>query len=88
MIARTTVRLPEDLMREVKKVAAETDRSLTAVIEDALRAHLSRSSVETASRRVSLPRDGEGGLQPGAAIDEGRDLRDLLDEDRGIDRLR
>ena len=88
MIARTTVRLPEDLMREVKKVAAETDRSLTAVIEDALREHLSRRRPATEGRRVELPTDGEGGLQPGVGIDEGRELRDLLDEDRGLDRLR
>lgn len=88
MIARTTVRLPEDLMREVKKIAAETDRSLTAVIEDALREHLSRRAESTPRRRVTLPTDGEGGLQSGVAIDEGRELRDLLDEERALDRLR
>lgn len=81
------MRLPEDLMRVVKKAAAETDRSLTAVIEDALREHLSRSARPHA-RRTVLPTDGEGGLQPGIAIDDGRRLRDVLDEERGLDRLR
>jgi predicted transcriptional regulator len=88
MIARTTVRLPEDLMREVKRLATETDRSLTAVIEDALREHLSRRSRAIPRKRTGLPTDGEGGLRPGVEIGEGRDLRDLLDEDRGVDRLR
>ena len=40
---RTTVRLPDDLMKAVKRHAAETGRTLTAVIEDALRAALARS---------------------------------------------
>lgn len=88
MIARTTVRLPEDLMRQVKKAAAETDRSLTAVIEDALREHLSRRKQATPTRPFTLPADGEGGLQPGVGIDDGRELRDLLEVDRGLDRTR
>lgn len=75
-------------MREVKKVAAETDRSLTGVIEDALREHLSRRREAVSSPRLALPVDGEGGLQPGVSIDDSRALRELLDEGRALDELR
>ena len=37
MTERTTVRLPEDLVRRAKRKAASEGRSLTALIEDGLR---------------------------------------------------
>ena len=82
------MRLPEDLMREVKKVAAETDRTLTSVIEDALREHLGRRHEVATASKVELPEDGEGGLLPGVTLDDSRALRKLLDEGRAIDGLR
>lgn len=87
-MTRTTVRLPEDLMREVKKVAAETDRTMTSVIEDALREHLNRRHEVATTSTVELPEDGEGGLLPGVTLDDNRALQELLDEGRAIDTLR
>ena len=75
-------------MREVKKFAAETDRTLTNVIEDALREHLGRRHEVTTASKVELPEDGEGGLLPGVTLDDSRALRELLDEGRAIDALR
>ena len=40
---RTTVRLPDSLMRQIKRLAVETDRTLTQVIEDSLREALARA---------------------------------------------
>ena len=37
MSERTTVRLPEELLRQAKRRAAEQGRTLTALIEEALR---------------------------------------------------
>ena len=37
MVERTTVRLPEDLLRRAKRKAAAEGRTLTALIEDGLR---------------------------------------------------
>jgi hypothetical protein len=37
MIERTTVRLPEELLRRAKRKAAEEGRTLTSLIEDGLR---------------------------------------------------
>jgi hypothetical protein len=39
---RTTIRLDAALLAEAKKLAAETDQTLTAIIEDALRERLAR----------------------------------------------
>lgn len=39
---RTTIRLDDELLREAKRLAAETNQTLTAVIEEALRERLAR----------------------------------------------
>lgn len=86
MTARTTVRLPENLMREVKKLAAETDRTLTAVIEDALRETLERR-LKKRPAPTRLPTDGEGGLRPGVDLDDRRALQEILDQGTPMDAL-
>lgn len=82
MAERTTVRLPEDLVKRAKRKAAAEGRTLTALIEDGLRRVLDERG--SASKRASriLPRVSEarGGLMPGidlsdtAAIQEMEDL--------------
>ena len=59
MAERTTVRLPEDLVRRAKHKAASEGRSLTALIEDGLRrvvnvGALSRNPIEFFRRSVRL----------------------------------
>jgi len=39
---RTTLILPDDLYRELKRVAAAADRTMTSFVEEALRAALAR----------------------------------------------
>ena len=75
---RTTIHLPDDLLARAKKVAADSNRTLTAVIEDALRTSLSK---RPAGRReqVDLPTFGEGGLQPGVDLDDSAALLDLME---------
>src|ERR1700675_4442894 len=54
---RTTVRLDDDLLRQTKTLAAQTGRTLTAVIEDALRETIAprcRPSRVTGSGLVSI----------------------------------
>lgn len=87
MTTRTTVRLPDELMREVKKLAAESDRTIASVIEDALRQLLERRPEGKVSARP-LPVDGEVGLCPGVDLADGRALREILDAGRPLDRLR
>lgn len=67
---RTTIRVDDTLLAQAKKTAAESGRTLTAVIEDALRESLQR---RPASRRAGPVRlttvDGKG-PQPGVDLDD------------------
>lgn len=74
---RTTIRLPDDLLREAKKVAAETDRTLTKVIEDALRAALAPRKRQE-RERIEIP-TVEGRLRPGVDLDDSAALLDLME---------
>jgi len=76
---RTTVRLDEELLREAKQVAASSGRSLTAVIEEALRESLGRRKIRPARRRIKLPTSGGGGLRPGVDLNDSASLWVLLD---------
>lgn len=76
---RTTIRLDDQLLAEAKQLAAQTGRTLTAVIEDALREVLSRRKHNTNKERVRLPRCGEGGLRPGVNLDNNAELLDLTE---------
>src|SRR3954467_9122391 len=75
---RTTVRLPPGLMAQVKKLARETGRSMTQVIEDALRATVvARAKPRPAP--VTLVTVTGDGLQPGVDLDDTSALLDRMD---------
>jgi hypothetical protein len=76
---RTTIRLDDDLLREAKAYAAATDRTLTRVIEDALRAALARRAAQPARRRVRLRTFKGRGVQPGVDLDSNAALLDHMD---------
>jgi len=71
---RTTVRLDDKLLAEAKKCAAETGRTLTAVLEDALRESLSRRRAHGSRRRVRLKTVKGTGLCPGVDLDDSASL--------------
>jgi hypothetical protein len=77
---RTTINIDDALLAEAKQVAARTGRSLTDVVEDALRESLHRRQ-RTTRRAVELPVFGEEGLQPGVDLDDSAALLDLMDQD-------
>jgi len=76
---RTTIRLPDDLLAAAKRRAAETHRSLTAVIEDALREALSRRPEAPRRPKKRLPTFAGDGLLPGVHLDDGAELLDLME---------
>jgi hypothetical protein len=77
---RTTIRMDDRLFNEIKRLAAETRRTLTAVIEDALREVLSRRrQSHRAPRSIHLPVVKGGSLQPGVDLDCNAALLDLLE---------
>lgn len=78
---RTTIRLDEQLLAETKKLAAQTGRSMTAVIEDALREMLARQNQLAERPSVYLTTVSGSGLQPGVDLDDSAALHDLMDAD-------
>jgi hypothetical protein len=79
---RTTVRLDDDLLRRTRALAAQTGRTLTAVIEDALRVALVRQRGRRGQPRISLPTFKGTGLQPGVDLDDTDGLLDIMDPSR------
>ena len=80
---RTTVRLDEHLLKDAKQLAARTGRTLTAVIEDALREVLARSRRRPERPRTTLPTFRGEGLRPGVDLDDSASLLDLMERHRG-----
>ena len=76
---RTTIRLDDDLLARAKALAARTGRTLTAVIEDALRAALAQARPSRARERVELPTFGSGGTLPGVDLDDSAALLDVME---------
>ena len=67
---RTTIRLDDHLLAEAKKRAAESGRTLTAVLEDALREALARRSPSRKRHRVRLKTVKGDGVHPGVDLDD------------------
>jgi hypothetical protein len=76
---RTTVRLDDDLLRRAKEYALRRGRSLTAVIEEALRSLLAPVDRPRPRRRIVLPTHGRGGLQAGMDLDDSASLLDRME---------
>jgi hypothetical protein len=80
MAERTTVRLPEELIRRAKRKAAAEGRTLTAVIEDGLRRVVDERAAPSSRKRVLPPvSSATGGVRPGieltnSALQEMEDL--------------
>jgi hypothetical protein len=75
---RTTLDLDDDLYTQVKVLAAENRRTVTSVVEDALR----RVLIEHAQSKkpIDLPVSKETGwVHPGIDINDARAIHDLLD---------
>ncbi|MGI8820747.1 MAG: hypothetical protein ACR2ID_07775 [Chthoniobacterales bacterium] len=81
---RTTIRLDEHLLIRVKEYAVQRRISLTAVIEEALRTHLSPRMPLPVSK-VSLPTFKGSGFAPG--IETWEDVQRVL-EDEEIENLK
>ena len=80
MAERTTVRLPEDLVRRAKRKAVAEGRSLASLIEEGLRRIVSERKSASRSERIMPPVSKEaGGLQPGVDLNNTAALQELDD---------
>ena len=87
MTERTTIRLPEDLVRRAKRKAAAQGRSLTALIEEGLRRVVSdRGSARGGPRILPPVSSAAGGLTPGVNLDDSASLQEI-DDLAGVGRL-
>jgi plasmid stability protein len=76
---RTTVTIPDALYRELKVRAGSSGRTVSDLIEDAL-----RQSLVAATEQGPLPElpvfNGRAGLRPGVDLDDNAGLRQIMDE--------
>jgi len=77
---RTTIRLNEHLLQQAKRVAASRGTTLTAVIEDSLRAAFARRTATRRRRRFKFPVFKGNGLRPGIDLDNSASLLDLMED--------
>lgn len=73
------MRLDERLLVEAKKHAAETGRTLTALLEDALRETLARRSARVRRKRVRLKVVKGDGVLPGVDLDDSAALLEQME---------
>lgn len=78
---RTTIRLDDELLTAAKRRAIETGRTLTAVIEDALRQALARRPDQKPTPTPLPTARGGGFLQAGVDLDDGAALLELMESD-------
>ena len=76
---RTTVHLPDDLLAEAKKLAAESRTTLTALIEDSLRETVGRRARRPRPKPLHLTTFGGSGLRPGVDLDDSASLLDVME---------
>lgn len=72
------MRLDEQLLARAKKRAAESGRTLTAVLEDALRQSLQRRPAASKRRPVKLKTVKGTGVRPGVDLDDSAELLDTM----------
>jgi Arc/MetJ family transcription regulator len=75
---RTTVRLDEHLLQQAKQHAVASGKSLTAVLEQALRESLARRTAQGRLAPVRLKTFRGNGVRPGVDLDDSASLLDLM----------
>ena len=80
---RITLELDNELLAEARRIAVATGRSLSEVVEDALRATLPRRKSSRRGSRVRLTTFAGNGLRPGVDLDNSADLLDLMERLEG-----
>ena len=76
---RTTINLEDHLLKEAKAAAAASGRSLTELIEEALRERLARREAQRKRERVSLPTFRGEGVRPGVDLADWAGVLDIMD---------
>ena len=76
---RTTIRLPDALLRKARKRAAEQGRTLTSLVEEGLEIVLAEPKpIRRKPVRLPVSR-ASGGTLPGIDLNRSSDLEDLME---------
>jgi Arc/MetJ family transcription regulator len=75
---RTTVRLDAHFLAEAKRHAAESGKTLTSALEQALRESLARRGVQGKAKPVRLKTVKGDGVRAGVDLDDSAALLDLM----------
>ncbi|AIH55823.1 ribbon-helix-helix domain-containing protein [Mycobacterium tuberculosis] len=84
---RTTIRIDDELYREVKAKAARSGRTVAAVLEDAVRRGLTPPKPQAAGRYRVQP-SGKGGLRPGVDLSSNAALAEAMNDGVSVDAVR
>ena len=76
---RTTIRIDDRLLAEAEARAVRSGRTLSAVVEDALRETFARRPALDRAPRPELPVFRGSRLVPGADLDDGAAMLDLME---------
>jgi hypothetical protein len=76
---RTTITIDDELLRAAKQRAAATGKTLSEVVEAALRDSLVSRPARASAFRLRLVSAGRGGVRPGVELSDNVALRDLMD---------
>jgi len=83
---RTTIRINDKLLAEIRQLAAQTGQTFTSIIEEALRQMLARRQQIAERPPVQLVTVSGNGLQPGVDLDDSAALLDLMENSNDIAR--
>ena len=79
---RTTIQIDDHLMTRVKEFAAKSGKTMTTVIEDALRQSFERKRTKSSKHHVRLTTVAGKGPRKGVDLDDSASLLDLMERHR------
>jgi hypothetical protein len=85
---RTTIALPDELLKIARRVARTRGLTLGRLVEAALRRELSRGSASGRSAPAVPVFHGGNGVRPGIDVTSNRALLEALDEGQPVEQLR
>jgi hypothetical protein len=85
---RTTLSIADEVLAYYRRLAAESHRSLSEVIEEGLRETVARREVAEPREAVDFTIVGGEGLQLGVTLDDNAALRELLDDGLPLEKRR
>jgi hypothetical protein len=88
IIMRTTIRMNEELSRQVKSLADREGTSFTSLMEEAAQMLLAHRRKSRKNRKIKLPTYRGRGLQPGVDLTDSRALLERMESDLPLERRR